>query len=147
MFRRFRSFILLVLTGIITLGMPAWALEIGSITFKKENLPKDWELSRNYIASPGELPRLEKQFGIKPLLGLANQVFIVNGRCRLQVNFVQCGDVKQAEATARKINKSVGHMNKILIRDNIVVEIMTRPDNPDLKDKVTRMLAPAKEVN
>ena len=138
---------ILVMAGLAAMILPARALDVQSVVFKKGSLPKGWELTRNYTAPPGKLPQLEKRFGIKPLLGLVNQVFIVEGKYRLQVNFVQCKNKSQAKSTALKMKKMVGHMNRILLRDNVVIEIMTRPDNPGLKNKVTRMLSPAREVN
>lgn len=137
--------LLTILLAFIFFSGSAFALEIEHVMFKRENLPREWEMKKNYVASPGELLKWSDHFGVKPLLGLSNQVFIVE-MCRLQVNFVQCADEKQAGDTARRMHKQVGHMNRILYKENIVVEIMTRPENIKLKNLVVRMLSPVKEA-
>lgn len=135
-----------VLFFIILLCGSAFALDLSNVVFKRGNLPQGWQMTNDYRAPKSELPTFAKKFSIDSLEGLSNQVFIVDGKVRLQVNYVQCKDAAEAEKVARHFQKMVGHMNKILLRENIVIEIITRPESVQLKNQVASLLAPAREI-
>ncbi len=123
-----------------------FAYELYDVIFKVDNLPAGWEMKNNITVDKSSLPFYEKKFNIKPLMGLSNQVFKVNHKYRLQVNFIQCKDSKQAERVAKYFRKRVVKTNRILQKGNIVIEIITKPHSPEIKDQVTRLLAPVKII-
>jgi len=124
----------------------AGAAELSKVIFKPENLPKGWVMTQNYLADKSKLPEYEKKFNITPLKGLSNQVFIVENRCRLQINYIQLKDTAQADEIAKRIFKQFGHINRILQKENIVIEIMTNPNDLVIKDQVTNILLPVKVI-
>lgn len=136
----------LLLAAVLVFSGAASAKEIGEVSFKKSSLPGGWVMTRNIIIGKSQLSKFEKKWGVKPIKGITNQVFIVNRRCRLQVNFVQLKNPDHAANVARQVNQQVGHVNKILLKENLVIEIITRPENVDLKKQTVRLLSPAKEL-
>jgi hypothetical protein len=142
---RVKTWIILLGLWVVLAGISP-AMDIEGAVFKKDSLPAGWEMTTDYRAAASELPALEGKFAIRPIVGLSNQVFIVDKKFRLQVNFVQCKDSTHAGEVARRFYKQVGHINKILVRENVVMEIITRPENARLKETVARLLSPATEV-
>lgn len=130
----------------MVVAQPALALEISEVIFKSGSLPRGWVMTNNMTFDEAALPFYEKKFKVKPLLGLSNQFFKVDNQYKLQVNFIQCKNTSQAKKVARDFRRKVVKTNRILQKQNIVIEIITRPDSEKIKNQVTRLLQPANVV-
>lgn len=111
-------------------------LSIEDIKLNPEKLPEGWRLVNEIFVSSEELPNFEEKFGAG-VENVLNQ-FISAEEGNVQVNYILSLDPENAGIVERKMNDLVGCINTVLLKENVVVEIIS--DELKLKEKIIDIL-------
>lgn len=90
---------------------------------KATDAPPGWRLVREFFVTDEELKSFENKFEAE-IEEIINQVFIA-GNHALQVNYIAGKTIDDAANVYGRLEAQVGGVNAVLIKDNIVLEVIT----------------------
>lgn len=113
---------------------------IDAMSVKAAQLGAGYQQANSFYVDEQALKTFKIKFNAD-LVALKNDIFNSNDN-RVQINYIEADSTVDAEKVYKQMVDLVGNSNVVAIKDDVVIEIITKSN--DMKKKIVNLLKPAK---